>query len=52
MDAVMEIMENTVHVHTFLSFVLIPWANYEGKSGISNKLQNYQSYSNTYDTFF
>lgn len=24
---IMEIIENTVHVHNFLSFVLISWAN-------------------------
>lgn len=43
LDKIMEIMENTVHVHTLLSFVLIPWANYEEKSDISNKLWNNQS---------
>lgn len=42
MDGIMEIMENTVHVCTFLSFVLILWANYE-ESGISNKLWKNQS---------
>lgn len=31
MDGIMEIMGNTVHVHTFLSFVLISGANYEEK---------------------
>lgn len=43
MDGIMEIMGNTVHVHTFLSFVLISGANYEEKSSISNKLWNNQS---------
>lgn len=43
MDGITEIMANTVHVHTFLSFVLILWANYEEKSDISNKLWKNQS---------
>lgn len=28
---IMEIMENAVHVHTFVSFILISWANSEKK---------------------
>lgn len=39
---IMEIMENAVHVHTFVSFILISWANSEKKKK-SNKLWNTQS---------
>lgn len=39
------IMENTVHIPTSLSFILILWDDYEEKRGISNKLWNNQSKS-------